>query len=174
MITLDLEYRDKKDWLRVYQEMNEQQRLLEQVPPYPVELNLFRCHNIAGVDGSRDAYTVKHELRYIDIREYARLGKILELDRDDLLDDEGPGAIGEAVTAVTVPEEKISIPYADLVRIVDDAAWSQAVRDDPSLQLPRKRKRDAKLPSSSPDPDGAGGGRRLERAFSRVSKRQRQ
>lgn len=150
VICLDIEYREKEKRLQSYQAMDEQQRAQRQVPPYGITLNLFRCNIEAA--GQHDTYTAKHELRNVDVREAAQLEKTLKLRRDDIIhvDDEDEGQ--------DMCSAEVTISYADLVKIVDEAAWSMAVREQPLLQQQRKRKRllMAKLPSVSPEPEASG------------------
>lgn len=156
VICLDIEYRDKETRLQQYQVM-ETQGLRRQDPPYGITLNLFCCNIEASPDGQHDTYAVKHALRNLDVREAARLNQALELQGDDLVDEEDDQDEERPINAPADATRlaKVVIPYADLVKIVDEAAWCMAVREHPSLQQQRKSKRALmpKLPSASPEPE---------------------
>lgn len=169
VICLDIEYRDTDARHRSYEhiltnpEPGQDDR--SRPPPYGLTLNLFRCKfEVAGED---DTYAPAHELRDIDVREGARLGKALELKAVDLTDpdDEGQTDIeGEGSEEQQYSRGDIglvSIPYADIVELLDKTAWGQALRDDPSMQPSKKRKRKlvARPFTASPEPDTADGGR---------------
>lgn len=147
VICLDIEYRDKEKRSQQYQAM-ETQGLRRQDPPYGITLNLFRCDIEANPDGQYDTYDVNHALRNVDVREAARLNQALELQGDDLVDEEegDEDEDEDEERPINAPADasgraKVIIPYADLVKIVDEAAWCMAVREHPSLQPQRKRKR---------------------------------
>lgn len=172
VICLDIEYREKEKRLQEYQAVEAHRPVAQrQIPPYKITLNLFRCDVEAAPEGHHDTYTARHELKHIDVREAAQQNHVLELHRHDLIhpdedyDDHDENQHGEVADAnkestgamqmAEAEPAKIAIPYAALVKIVDKAAWSMAVREQPSLQLQRKRKRPLmpKLPSTSPEPE---------------------
>jgi hypothetical protein len=159
VICLDIEYRDKEKRSRQYQAM-ETQGVRRQDPPYGIVLNLFRCNIEESPDGQHDTYAAKHALRNVDVREAARLNQTLELQGDDLVNDDEEEDAEDEESSINAPADaitpaKVIIPYADLVKIVDEAAWCMAVREHPSLQQQRKRKRvlKPKWPSASPEPE---------------------
>jgi hypothetical protein len=169
VICLDIEYRDSDARHRSYEhiltnpEPGQDDR--SRPPPYGLTLNLFRCKfEVAGED---DTYAPAHELRDIDVREGARLGKALELkvvDLTDLDDDSQTDSEGEGLEEQQQSQGDnglVTIPYADIVKLLDKTAWGQALRDNPSMQPSKKRKRKlvARPFTASPEPDTADGGR---------------
>lgn len=155
VICLDIEYWDKEKRSRQYEAM-ETQGVRRQEPPYGIVLNLFRREIEEAPDGRHDTYAAKHALRNVDVREAARLGQTLELRSEDLMNEEEEEEEDSTnAPADTTGPAKVIVPYADLVKVVDEAAWCMAVREHPSLQQQRKRKRVLmpKLPSASPEPE---------------------
>lgn len=157
VICLDIEYRDKVNRLRQYEAM-ETQVVRQHEPPYGIKLNLFRREIEEAPDGKQATYVARHALKNIDVRNAARLNQTLELRSEDLIIEEEEEE--EEDESTNGPEDttgpaKVLIPYADLVKIVDEAAWCMAVREHPSLQQQRKRKRVLipRLPSVSPEPE---------------------
>lgn len=169
VICLDIEYRDSDARHRSYEhilanpEPGQDDR--SRPPPYGLTLNLFRCKfEVAGED---DTYAPAHELRDIDVREGARLGKALELkvvDLTDLDDDSQTESEGDGLEEQQQSQGDnglVTIPYADIVKLLDKTAWGQALRDNPSMQPSKKRKRKlvARPFTASPEPDTADSGR---------------
>lgn len=174
---LDIEYKPRDIRQQMYENLlsdpQQQQSYQHRLPPYGLILNLFRC-SPESAGSNKITYVAKHDLRDVDVREAALLGKALELrpaeladpveDEDsayDGEDSEGSEPGGDGV-------DLIRVPYAELVKLVDKAAWVHAVSEQPALQpKTRKRRWEAKLPSTSPEPgpdDNSRGHSRRKRA----------
>lgn len=163
VVCLDINYRDLDARLESYRHMRSQPGSSEaknpRPPPYELTMHLFRCRIENKVGPA--TITVKHELKYVDVRELARLGQTLKLKAADLIGPDDGGEDEAAVDEDPMERERASdeelqdtfeIPYAEMVRLLDEAAWGQAVRDEPTLLPSRKRKRAlvARPSSSSP------------------------
>lgn len=165
VVCLDIKYRDRDSRLESYRNMVSVSSSSEvqdpRPPPYELTLHLFWCKikNKAG----QATYAARHELKYINVRELARLGQALKLSAADLLECDDKGEVvtevdpmeGEGRASHEGVQDTIEIPYAEMVRLLDEASWGQAVRDEPSLQPTGKRKRVlvARSSSSSPEVD---------------------
>lgn len=142
VICLDIEYRDHAARLRSYQQMLQHGG---RPPPHKLTLNVFRCK--IETAGEYDTYAATHELKDIDVRESARLGKALEVKRADLVDHDEDDESEDQEESDAI----IHIPYDAMVKLVDNAAWGQAIRDDPSLLPGKKRKRGLVARRPSPE-----------------------
>lgn len=166
VVCLDIEYKDPEVRQQMYEHIlsDPQDRIQDyqsRLPPYGIVLNLFRCCPTATASGEI-TFVAKHDLRNLDVREAARLGKTLELRLSELADpmsDEDSAYDGEGAD-----DDLIEIPYAEMARLVDKAAWIHAIDEQPLLRPTTTRKRwRAEMPSTSPEPgpdDGHGHSRR--------------
>lgn len=171
---LDIEYKPREVRQQMYEHLlsdpEQQQSYQHRLPPYGLILNLFRC-SPESAGSNKITYVAKHDLRDVDVREAARLGKALELRPAELADpveDEDSAYDGDD-SEDSEPSgdgvDLIRIPYAELVKLVDKAVWVHAVSEQPSLQpQTRKRQWEAKLPSTSPEPGNRRGHSRRKRA----------
>jgi hypothetical protein len=167
VVCLDIEYKDPEIRQQIYEQLlsnPQRQDYQDRLPPYSILLNLFRCYPKAS--GEEVTFVAKHDVRDLDVRKAARLGQSLELRLSELADpvvDEDSAYNRERSDD---EDDLIAIPYAEVVKLVDKAAWIHAIDEQPLLRpITRKRWR-AKMPSTSPEPgpDDSHGHSRRKRA----------
>ncbi|KAH8759510.1 hypothetical protein F5883DRAFT_565052 [Diaporthe sp. PMI_573] len=149
VVCLDIEYKDPEVRQQIYERLlsgPQPQDYQNRLPPYGITLNLFRCHPTAS--GEEITFVAKHDLRNLDVREAARQGKTLELRLSELadpVDDEDSAYDGEGA-------DLMAIPYTEVVRLVDKAAWIHAIDEQPLLRPTTRKRWRAEMPSTSPEP----------------------
>ncbi|KAH8749205.1 hypothetical protein F5883DRAFT_695186, partial [Diaporthe sp. PMI_573] len=125
VVCLDINYRDLDARLESYRHMRSQPGSSEaknpRPPPYELTMHLFRCRIENKVGPA--TITVKHELKYVDVRELARLGQTLKLKAADLIGPDDGGEDEAAVDEDPMERERASdeelqdtfeIPYAEM------------------------------------------------------------
>lgn len=150
VVCLDIEYKDPEVRQQMYERMlsdQDHQDYQNRLPPYGITLNLFRCCPTAS--GEEITFVAKHGLRNLDVREAARLEKTLELRLSELTD---PVDDDSAYDEGGVNNDLMAIPYTEVVRIVDKAAWIHAIDEQPLLRPTTRKRWRAEMPSTSPEP----------------------